>query len=172
MNENLLATVNALRSSRLKRPGAWEPSPYRNRRLVWGTCVSFWNADQYHMISVHNCSSVLTPSILAFLIEGIESIDELRFGVYANQKNIPGFYATARSTRALDGSLDHWFMIARSPERNFAQIMRGKTFMSEDEQDVLSYLESTADLLRLPPPGSLAADSPAFNGTSALLRKR
>jgi hypothetical protein len=100
---------------------------------------------------VHNCSRVFTPSELAYLIKGIESIDEPRFGIYANQKNVPGFYATARSTRELDGSVDHWFMIARSPERNFAQIMRRKSFMSEEEEAVLSYLESMENRLRLPP---------------------
>jgi hypothetical protein len=143
MNENLIATAEALGSPRLERMGAWDPQPYRNRRKIWGICVRFWNAGQHHMISVHNCSRVLTPSELVYLIKGIESIDEPRFGIYSNRKNVLGFYASARSTRAFDGSVDHWFMIARSTERNFAQIMRRKTSMSEEEQSVISYLEST-----------------------------
>jgi|ERR1700722_2302241 len=149
MNENLIATAEALGSPRLERTGTWDPNPYMNKRGVWGICVRFWNAYQHHMISVHNCSRMLSPPELACLIEGIESIDESRFGVYANRKNVLGFYATARSTRALDGSIDHWFMISRSPERNFAQIMRRKTSMSEEEQSVLSYLESAENLLHL-----------------------
>jgi hypothetical protein len=151
MNENLIATVNALASPRLERMSTWDPFPYVNRRGVWGRCVRFWNAYQHHMISVHNCSRAFTPSELAYLIEGIESIDGLRLGIYANRKDVPGFYATARSTRALDGLFDHWFMIARSPERDFAQIMRKKTSMSEEERAVLSYLESTEDLPRPDP---------------------
>jgi hypothetical protein len=94
------------------------------------------------MISVHNCSIVLAPSTLAYLIKGIESIDELRFGIYANKKGIPGFYAAAKSAHTLDGSNDHWIMIARTPERDFAQILRGKRALSEEEEDLLTYLES------------------------------
>jgi hypothetical protein len=154
MNENLIATAEALRSPRLERTGAWDPYPYVNSRGVWGRCVRFWNAYQHHMISVHNCSRVFTPSELAYAIKGIETIDDPHFGIYANQKNVPGFYATARSTRALDGSVDHWFMIARSSERNFAQIMRRKIFISEEEQSVLSYLESTENQFHLPTAGT------------------
>jgi len=145
-NENLLATVDALASPRLERPGAWDPRPYPNRRGVWGQYVRFWDAYQYHMISVHNCSCVLTPSKLAYIIEGIESIDDSRFGVYANEKGVPGFYATAKSTRALDESTNHWFMIARSPERNFSRILRAKSRLSEEGQDVLSYFETASGL--------------------------
>jgi len=120
----------------------WQPTHYQNRRGIWGTCVRFWNAYVHHMISVHNCSSVLAPSTLAYLIKGIESIDELRFGIYANKKDVPGFYATAKSAHMLDGSKDHWFMIVRTPEKNFAEILRDKSTLSEEEQDLLPYLES------------------------------
>lgn len=141
-HENLLATVNALELAKLSRPDAWQTMPYKNRHGIWGTFVRFWNGGLYHMISVHNCSSLLTPSKLAYLIKGIESIDEFRFGIYANRKDVPGFYATAKSTHMLDGSVDHWFMIARSPEKNYVQILQNKRFLSEEEKDLIPYLES------------------------------
>jgi hypothetical protein len=43
-----------------------------------------------------------------------------------------------------------------SLERNFTQIMRREAFMSDEEQAELSYLESTENLLRLPPAGICA----------------
>ncbi len=155
-HENLLATVEALGARWLEQPGVWDPRHYQNRREVWGLYVGFWHAYQHHMISVHNCSRVLTPSELAYLVEGIEFIDEFRFGGYATKKEVLGFYATAQSTRELDGSKNHWFMIARSPERNFSQIarsaersfsriLRAKSLLSEEEQDVLTYLETAAN---------------------------
>ena len=139
---NLFATVVALEWAEQARPELWRPMPYQNRRGIRGTSVRFWNAPVHHMISVHNCSSLLTPSIVAYLVKGIESIDELRFGIYANKKDIPGFYAAAKSAHTLDGSNDHWIMIARTPERDFAQILRGKRALSEEEEDLLTYLES------------------------------
>ena len=121
---------------------AWQPMPYMNRRGVWGMHVGFWHAYQYHAISVHNCPHIISASKLAHLISGIESIDDCRFGIFANKKDILGFYATAKSTYSFEGSCDHWFMISRSPEKYFARILQLKTSLSEEEQDLLCYLES------------------------------
>jgi len=148
-HENLHATIAALQSSWLKNEKIWKPDFYQNQKRVWGTCVTFASYSQHHMISVHNCTRPLTPSGLAFLIEGIETLDEFRFGIYANKKYLLGFYATAKSTRPLDGSTDHWFMIARSPEKAFAKILRGKRFLSDEEQSLLPYLESRENTFAL-----------------------
>ena len=111
MNANLIATAEALNLAPLTK---WHPNFYPNRRGVWGMWVQFWQAGIYHMISIHNCSTILRPREIAELIEGIESIDEFRWGIYMNGKNVPGFYASARSGRLLSGSTDHWYMIARA----------------------------------------------------------
>jgi hypothetical protein len=101
------------------------------------------------MISIHNLNSFLGPRQVANLIEGIESIDEFRWGIYANGKNIPGFYASAQSTRAVDGTRDHWYMVARSPEKNFARLLSLKRNPSDEERDIISYLERVNEESRL-----------------------
>jgi hypothetical protein len=111
--------------------------------------VGFWHACHYHTISVNDCQSALNASELAYLIRGIQEIDEFRYGIYANGKNVPGFYATAQSTRTFDGSQDHWYMIGYSPERNFAQVLRQKRCLTAEEEDLLAYLESRANRSRL-----------------------
>ena len=142
-NENLLATVDALRHV---NPRFWEPAPYQNRKGVWGMRFHFRQAYQYHFISVHNCAQCLQPSRLADVISGIEIIDESLWGLYANAKDVPGFYATARSTRTFDKSFDHWFMIGRSPESHFSSLLRGKARLSEEEIDLLRYLEERDEI--------------------------
>jgi hypothetical protein len=101
------------------------------------------------MISIHNCETVPSPSELSELLRGIESIDECHWGVYVNSKDVPGFYASARSLLELNGSTNHWYMIARSPERHFARLLKQKRNLSEDEQDIISYLERSKEEPRL-----------------------
>jgi hypothetical protein len=144
--DNLIATVEALKSIRQQK---WLPEPYPNRRGVWGASVVFWNAGQWHMISVHNCETVIYPSDVIKLIEGINSIDDARWGFYTNQDGVPGFYASARSSAIFNRSADHWVMIARSPERSLAKMLRQKRTLSEDEVDLILYLERARGDARL-----------------------
>lgn len=141
-HQNLLVTINALESLESGNASAWQPSYYRNRRGVRSMYVGFWNGRRYHTISVHNCQRTLPASELAYLIGGIELIDERRYGIYADTKNIPGFYATARSTRTFDASLNHWYMIGHSCALDFAEILGQKKSLSVEEEDLLKYLES------------------------------
>lgn len=142
---NLLATVAALEWAARQRQEFWQPISYTNRHGVRGMCARFWHGPVYHMVSVHNCATTLKPLDLAYLVSGIELIDESRFGIYANKNDTPGFYATAKSTRLLDWSNDHWFMISRTPEMNFAEILENKRTLSEEEQDLLPYLENAGN---------------------------
>jgi hypothetical protein len=138
MHENLIATAEALK---LVNPRNWTPEPYQNRRGIWGIWVVFWNAYQFHMISVHNCPVVLRPKDALELIEGVEVIDDAHWGIYLNQKGMPGFYACARSTRVFNGSTDHWIMIGRSPERKFLWLLNQKRYWSQDEVDLIRYMD-------------------------------
>jgi hypothetical protein len=136
-NENLLATIEAVKNSNYLR---WKRTPYQNRQDVWGWHFSFWYAYSYHLISIHNCPTWPSQRSIADAIEGIEAILETKWGVYANKKIVPGFYATARSTRPIDGCIDHWFMIGRSAEKNFRSLLLCKSSLEPEEEDILQYL--------------------------------
>jgi hypothetical protein len=138
MEPNLIATKVALEAVSARR---WDPMPYQNRRGVWGRYVCFWDAGQWHMISVHNFEAPINPSDVIKLIEGINSIEDARWGFYTSRDGVPGFYASARSSAIFNGSAGHWVMIARSPERNLARMLRQKRTLSEDEVDLILYLE-------------------------------
>jgi hypothetical protein len=138
MEPNHIATKVALEAVSARK---WEPVPYENKKGVWGYYVHFWHAHQYHMISVHNWGKPLEPRQLSELIGRIESIDECRWGIYLNDKQVPGYYATARSAGSPDDRLEHWIMIARSPERRFSLLIRQKSRLSDEEEDLISYLE-------------------------------
>jgi hypothetical protein len=146
MEPNLIATKVALEAVSATK---WEPVPYANRKGIWGCYVCFWNAGQWHMISVHNCEAVIYPTDVIRLIEGINSIEDGHCGFYTNRDGVPGFYASARSSSIFDGSAGHWIMIARSPERNFATVLRQKRTLSEDEADLILYLERAKGDARL-----------------------
>jgi hypothetical protein len=146
MNANLIATTEALKLIAREK---WHQDSYRNRRGVWGIWAHFWQAGIHHMISIHSCSRLLPPREIAGLIEGIEVIDESHWGVYLNGKDIPGFYASARSHHLLEGSTDHWYMISRSPERNFRRLLRMKKNLKEEEADLVSYLDLASEDPRL-----------------------
>ncbi|MGA2251794.1 hypothetical protein [Terracidiphilus sp.] len=146
MHENLLATHEALKSVRLTK---WEPAHYRNRYEVWGVYLSFWNAGVWHMISVHNCDTTVQPNDVMKLIAGIDVIDDDHWGIYANGKDVPGFYASARSICMFNGTTNHWIMIARSPERNFGRLLKQKRHKTAEEIDLISYLERAKEDSRL-----------------------
>lgn len=96
----------------------WQVKSYENEFGVPGKYVGFRYGGQHHFISVHNCQTSFSPTELAHALSGIEVIKDIRRGVYTNKVGVPGLYATARSTRSFDESLDHWFMIRRSAERD------------------------------------------------------
>jgi hypothetical protein len=146
MNVNLIATSDALKLVSCEK---WHQDFYPNRHSIWGMWAQFWQAGIYHMISIHNCSTALHPRQVAALIEGIESIDEARWGAYGNSNGVPGFYASARSSLSLEGSTNHWYMISRSPERNFRRMLRMKRNLKEEEADLVSYLDLASEDPRL-----------------------
>ena len=133
-HENLLATVEALRSV---REAVWQPLPYENRKGDWGMYFGFWFGEIFHGLSVHSYYESASPRKLAHLVEGIERIDEEKWGIYANRKDVPGFYATGQSER-LPG---HWFMIGRSKAGDYSWLLRQKSRLTEDEAGVLEYFD-------------------------------
>jgi hypothetical protein len=138
-HENLKATVEALQS--LSERVTWQPMPYVNRKGVWGMKFNFWSSGSYHFISVHNCERHFSPAGLAVYIDMIESLQEERWGFYGNRSAVLGFYATAKSSKPFDGSSDHWFMVARSNERNFLRLLRQKQRLTEEEVDLIEYFD-------------------------------
>jgi len=113
MHKNLQITKDALE---LIRPEDLALRHYCNGCGTPGVTVQFWHAGQYHTIAIHNFRSRPEPAHLAEAIGGIRVIDERKMGTYVSRKYTPGFYATARSTYPLNGSTDHWYIIARSHE--------------------------------------------------------
>ena len=136
---NLIATVQALRS--VGESARWQPTPYVNRKGVWGMKFNFWSSGSYHFISVHNCERYFSPTELAIYLDMIEFLQEERWGIYGNRSAVLGLYATAKSAKPFDGSLDHWFMIARSNERNFLRLLRQKQRLTEEELDLIEYFD-------------------------------
>lgn len=134
---DLRATTAAIHNTSFDR---WSRTPYSNRFDVWGWHFEFWHALQYHSISIHNWPGRPTKGLIAFAIDGIEVISKDKCGYYQNGKGIPGFYATARSTRAIDGSLDHWYMIGRSAERGVHSLLSRKLKLEQEEIDLLDYV--------------------------------
>lgn len=136
-HENLLATAEALKSAREE---AWQPRPYPNKNRVWGVSFRFWSGGHYHFISVHNCDRYPSFLELAHAVEGIETLDDERWGIYENSKRVPGFYATAKSTRTFDQIRNRWYMISRSDQRNFIELLHRRCAESEYDHELEDYL--------------------------------
>ncbi len=149
-HENLLATIEAIRNS---NPDRWNKTPYQNERELWGWHFAFPYYGSWHFVSIHNLPAALPrPELIANAIEGIDVILDEKWGIYGNKKGILGYYATARSTRALDGSDNHWFMIGRSFRKNIESaqtevrsLLLQKSFLKPEETDILQYLSRRTD---------------------------
>jgi hypothetical protein len=137
MHEKLKPTAEALKTI---EPCDWIQQPYENSRGVRGRYFEFWRKDEHHRISVHNCEAPLRPLQLADLIQGIEYIDDDRSGAYFNRRGVRGFYAVAKSQHAFNGTHDHWYMISRTPELDPAETALSGQSTSQDEIELMSYL--------------------------------
>jgi len=140
INENLLATIDAVESLGQRIRQNWNPLPYRNRHDVWGRYLYFRGAEIHTSISISNCEQQISPEDVLYLLRGIKVIEEDRWGGYLNNKCVPGFYATAHSSHTLNGK-SHWLMISRSPDYRMLTILKRKPFLTEREQDLVQFLE-------------------------------